>query len=93
MNQNVEFKKLSIAATAALGVALLAANPVAVQAAGQNAQIEARFKAADKDADGKLTLEEAKAGMPRIAANFDKIDSDKKGYLTLEQIEAVAANH
>ena len=91
MNQIFELKKLALVATAALGVFLLADNPAAAQAAGQNQQIEARFKAADKNADGKLTLEEAKAGMPRVAAGFDKIDSDKKGYLTVEQIEAVAA--
>lgn len=54
--------------------------------------IEERFKAADKDHDGKLTLAEAKAGMPRIAKGFDKIDKDKKGFLTVEQIKAFAAN-
>lgn len=57
----------------------------------QVAQAVERFKAADKNGDGKLTLEEAKAGMPRIAANFDRIDTEKKGYLTLEQVKAVAA--
>lgn len=54
--------------------------------------IEERFKAADKDHDGKLTLSEAKAGMPRIARGFDKIDKDKKGYITVEQIKTFAAN-
>ena len=53
------------------------------------AEIAARFKAADKNADGKLTLEEAKAGMPRIADAFDHIDVDKKGYVTLDQIKAL----
>jgi Ca2+-binding EF-hand superfamily protein len=48
------------------------------------------FAAADKDNNGQLTLEEAKAGMPRVAANFDKIDKDKKGYVTLDQIKAMA---
>ena len=56
------------------------------------AEIAARFKAADKNGDGKLTLEEAKAGMPRIAAVFDKIDTDNKGYLTLPQILKVFEN-
>jgi len=56
------------------------------------AEIAARFKAADKNGDGKLTLEEAKAGMPRIAAVFDKIDTDNKGYLTLPQILKVVEN-
>jgi hypothetical protein len=36
-----------------------------------------------------LTLEEAKAGMPRIASAFSKIDVDKKGYVTLDQIKAM----
>lgn len=57
----------------------------------RNAEVEALFKAADKDGDGKLTLSEAKMGMPRIAKAFDKIDSPKKGYLTLEQVKAAAA--
>ena len=58
---------------------------------GQVAQAIEKFKAADKNGDGKLTLEEAKAGMPRIAANFDKLDTEKKGYLTLDQVKAAAA--
>lgn len=53
-------------------------------------EIETRFAAADKNGDGKLTLEEAKAGMPRVAKNFDRLDKDKKGYLTLEEIKAAA---
>ena len=53
-------------------------------------QIDERFAAADKNHDGKLTLEEAKAGMPRVAANFDKIDTQKRGYLTVDQIKAAA---
>lgn len=54
--------------------------------------VEGRFRAADKDGDGKLTREEAKAGMPRVARGFDKLDADKKGYLTLEQVQAAAAH-
>ena len=53
-------------------------------------QIDAKFAAADKNQDGKLTLEEAKQGMPKVAANFDKIDTDKRGYVTLDQIKAAA---
>jgi Ca2+-binding EF-hand superfamily protein len=56
-------------------------------------KIAERFQAADKDHDGKLTLEEAKAGMPRVAAVFSQIDVENKGYVTLEQIQAFAANH
>ena len=59
--------------------------------ATRNLMIEQRFKSADKDADGRLTLEEAKAGMPRVAKNFDRIDSDRKGHVTVEQIKKAAA--
>jgi Ca2+-binding EF-hand superfamily protein len=47
------------------------------------------FKAADKDSDGKLTLPEATAGMPRVAKNFARIDKDKKGFVTLEQLKSM----
>jgi Ca2+-binding EF-hand superfamily protein len=53
-------------------------------------QIEEKFKLADKNVDGQLTLEEAKAGMPKVAKGFDKIDVDKKGYVTVDQIKAMA---
>ena len=56
-------------------------------------KIAERFQAADTNHDGKLTLEEAKAGMPRVAAAFSQIDVENKGYVTLEQIQAFAANH
>lgn len=78
----------------ALGMAVIAAS----QSLSQNidpkrdALIEERFKAADKNGDGKLTLEEAKAGMPRVAANFDRIDIQKLGYITVDQIKKMAAS-
>lgn len=56
-----------------------------------NQEVVARFKAADKNGDGKLTLEEAQAGMPRVAMAWDKIDVDKKGYITLEQVLIITA--
>jgi hypothetical protein len=58
--------------------------------AKRDAMIEERFKAANKKGDGKLTLEEAKAGMPRVAANFDRIDAKKLGYITVDQIKKMA---
>ena len=54
--------------------------------------IQERFKAANWEGDGKLTLEEAKAGMPKVAANFDLIDTQKRGYITVQQIKALAAS-
>lgn len=56
----------------------------------QTRQIEEKFKAADKNSDGKLTLEEAKAGMPRVARAFSKIDVNNQGYVTVDDIKAKA---
>ncbi|HHG5115091.1 EF-hand domain-containing protein [Pseudomonas aeruginosa] len=53
-------------------------------------QLEARFKQADANQDGKLTEAEARQGMPRIAKNFSKIDAAGNGYVTLEQLRAFA---
>ncbi|MDD3884841.1 MAG: hypothetical protein PHW66_07915 [Gallionella sp.] len=58
----------------------------------RNQQIDSKFKAADKNNDGKLTLEEAKAGMPRVARGFSKIDAQNKGYVTADEIKAMANN-
>lgn len=85
--------RLAIASLVALmGISLSAvcvAQTMTATQASEIKQAEERFAAADKNADGKLTLEEAKAGMPRIASSFSKIDIDKKGYVTLDQIKAM----
>ena len=47
-----------------------------------------RFKAADTNHDGKLTREEAQAGMPEVYKRFDKIDTRKRGYVTERQVGA-----
>ena len=91
MITNKLFLKVTVSLVLGLASAVnvLAADPPLT---GRAKEIAERFAAADKNHDGKLTLEEARAGMPRIAAAFDKIDVDNKGYLTLEQIQEVAAN-
>jgi hypothetical protein len=62
---------------------------ISASAQGSPAQMaEQRFKAADKDGDGKLTREEARAGMPRVHSNFDKLDTGKLGFVTLDQVKA-----
>ena len=48
-------------------------------------RMEEQFKKADKDNDGTLTKEEAKA-MPHVYKNFDAIDTDKDGTVSLEEV-------
>ena len=78
----------ALALVSVLGVSAAQTIDAATQA--KLTELETRFKAADKNADGKLTLQEAKDGMPRIADAFSHIDSEKKGYVTLDQILAIA---
>ena len=49
-----------------------------------------RFNTADTNHDGKLSLDEAKAGLPMVARNFDQIDTEHTGSVTLEQLRAYA---
>ena len=51
-------------------------------------QLQTRFSNANTTRDGKLTKQQADAGMPRVAQHFDEIDTQKAGYITLPQIEA-----
>lgn len=62
-----------------------AANP-RVERAMQ--QLQGRFASANTTHDGKLTREQAAAGMPMVAKHFDQIDAQRTGYVTLPQIEA-----
>jgi hypothetical protein len=57
-----------------------------------DSMIDKRFKEADKNKDGKLTLDEAKEGMPRVAKNFDQLDAERRGYVTVEQIKKAVAS-
>lgn len=52
------------------------------------AQLQKRFVAADTNADGRLSRDEAKAGMPRLYEQFDRIDTEKTGSITQAQIVA-----
>lgn len=75
-----------LATALAASVALFIPHLV-VSAEEHGSRMEAHFKAADKDNDGNLTRDEAKA-MPRVAKNFDAIDADKSGTVTLAEIQA-----
>lgn len=75
---------------AIFSVLAIAVTQAFAQESFRDRQIDERFAAADKNHDGKLTLDEAKSGMPRVAANFDKIDTQNRGYVTVDQIKAAA---
>ncbi|MFO1320773.1 MAG: EF-hand domain-containing protein [Burkholderiales bacterium] len=49
--------------------------------------MEAKFKEADKDADGTLDKTEA-AAMPMVLKRFDALDGDKDGTVSLDEIKA-----
>lgn len=51
------------------------------------ARLEEKFKAADADGDGKLSLAEAEAGMPHVADHFKGLDADGDGSVTLEELK------
>jgi Ca2+-binding EF-hand superfamily protein len=88
----VNIRLALVSLVAFMGISLstvCVAQTMTASQASEIKQAEERFAAADKNAEGQLTLEEAKAGMPRIASAFSKIDVDKKGYVTLDQIKAM----
>ena len=76
------------------GAVLAGASAVAgaAQAAPTASMVAAKFQLADIDGNGKLTRDEAKANMPRVAKAFDQLDAAKRGYLTLDQVQAFAAS-
>ena len=57
----------------------------------QGGSLALRFAAANVTNDGRLTRQQAAAGMPLVAQNFDAIDIDGKGYVTLAEIQAFMA--
>lgn len=54
------------------------------------AEMQKRFAAADANADGKLTKDEAKGKMPFVHKHFDEIDGAHSGAVTLADIAAFA---
>ncbi len=81
------FRKVVMTAVSVL--ALTAAMSPNVYADDKHKELETRFAAADKNKDGKLTAEEAKA-MPRVSKNFSRIDKAQLGYVTLEQLKSMS---
>jgi hypothetical protein len=86
---------VAIAIAVAVG-ALSVAGPTLAQdgKAGRGrdmaAEMQKRFAAADKNGDGRLTKEEAQAGMPMVFKHFDEIDKAHTGTISLADIAAFA---
>jgi len=49
-------------------------------------KFEQRFRAADKNGDGRLSREEAYAAFPRAPEFFTEIDVNNDGYITLTEV-------
>lgn len=52
-----------------------------------------RLKAADTNADGMISRDEAQLAMPGLFANFDAIDANKDGLVTLQEMQAAHLAH
>src|SRR5512138_1592263 len=86
-------KYVAILAALGLGSAVLLANADAfAQAPERHGAFMERLKAADKNADGMLSRDEA-ASLPRLLQNFDAIDANKDGFITFEELRAFHQAH
>ncbi len=56
-------------------------------------KMEQRFKEADANSDGQLSLDEVQSKMPRLAERFSTLDVDKNGLLSKEEIRNGAPPH
>lgn len=52
----------------------------------RKAHMAERFKEADANSDGKISLDEAQARMPKLAERFSELDADKDGLLSKEEL-------
>jgi hypothetical protein len=50
-------------------------------------KMEQRFKEADTNGDGQLSLDEVQAKMPRLAERFTALDTDKNGQLSKDELK------
>ena len=55
--------------------------------------MEARFKEADANGDGQISLDEAQSKMPRVAERFSTLDTDKNGLLSKDELKHGASGH
>jgi len=84
---------LSVAALLAVGLPSFAFAQTGMNGINQTVMaLDKNFDVADKDRDGKLTREEAKAGpVAFIATNFDAIDKNHTGFVTKTDVHTFIA--
>jgi Ca2+-binding EF-hand superfamily protein len=56
-------------------------------------RFDERIKAADKNSDGMLTLDEAQAGLPKLAERFNEVDTNKDGQVSKDELRAQHRQH
>ena len=56
-------------------------------------KMEQRFKEADANSDGQVSLDEVQSKMPRLAERFGALDADKNGLLSKEEIRNGGPHH
>jgi Ca2+-binding EF-hand superfamily protein len=56
-------------------------------------KMEARFKEADANGDGQISLDEAQSKMPRVAERFNTLDTDKNGLLSKDELKHGGSGH
>ena len=54
--------------------------------ANMRGHMDEKFKEADANGDGQLSLDEVQAKMPRLASHFTDLDTDKNGLLSKEEL-------
>lgn len=83
---NFEARSVLLIASWTLGAAsaAMAQNMPARPAAPSDAAISAAFTQADKNADSKLSREEA-AAVPNLVANYDQVDANADGSISADE--------
>jgi EF hand len=59
----------------------------------RGAGFQERLQAADTNADGRISREEAQAGLPRLYENFDAIDANHDGFVSTEEMQGARQAH